>query len=351
MRHWLALSLAMTACSTAPSSAPSSVLVCPFVSPETGSACEGDLVCYYGEHGDCWSGGIKYEHVCQDGHWAIQTSGSCQSQPPPSCPSKPPELGKYCDGSLKCYYDERAQCVEGETILYGYLCVDGRWILHEQGTCEVSPCPDSVPAEGDSCVGPLYCDYSETMDCAGGSTIRYLRACFDSAWTGVWEGQCQTVCPTDVVEEGAVCLGTLSCYLGGCSSNLQQWFTCDQGAWTMEQRGYCQEDGCPPAPPTVGDSCDAPMSCDYKEVMDCVGALATRYRYFCSEGVWTGAWTEDCQTECPQDPPEDGDACVPDGLDCAYGEQLDCSDGATSEIHHACTEGTWASQDSCGEQP
>lgn len=213
---------------------------CPATRPTFGSACEGDLTCYYGFTADCVGGGGTTEyHVCADGRWAPQTTGGCGPEHVPTCPAQQPELGSYCDSTLRCFYDELFQCPDGVSVRFTRNCVNRVWTLNQKYACEEDPCPGAPPAIDSPCTSALYCGYGEQMDCTGGSTIGYLRACLDGTWEGLWDGTCKTVCPDAPPEPGLPCSpDELACAYateqadGG--TGTKDHYVCVDGFWTRQ---------------------------------------------------------------------------------------------------------------------
>ena len=319
---------------------------CPASAPATGSSCEGNLQCDYGDYSDCADGQrVTQEHVCIDGTWALLNHGSCTSP----CPETPAVIGERCATDRVCSYNESASCPGGGSVSYTHVCQDGFWTVRESDACDPGPCPDAAPPLGASCSTPMYCDYDERMDCVDGGTIRHIRVCEGGVWTGHWSGDCETKCGASPAE-GTPCHGYLECYeshgdcveLGG----IEFWNVCDNGVWRRETRGSCEEDPCPQYPPTVGDVCDESADCAYDQKMDCVGGGTTLLTYQCDGERWNVSWHNACETACPKfDRPEVGSFCTGD-LSCYFGDHIECDMPFTQGVFHLflCDGTKWTEQ-------
>lgn len=164
-------------------------LTCPTTAPTTGTACEGELDCYYGEHGDCTSGpgGVEFHHICKDNTWVRATVGSC---PPPeagaACPTSIPSSGSACEGNLSCSYGEHADCApRGEH--YRHVCAGGTWTRVTYGSClpESFNCPFEIPEDGASCSEVMRCYYPFGSECWDRTA-----ECLDGAWHIASSGVC-----------------------------------------------------------------------------------------------------------------------------------------------------------------
>jgi hypothetical protein len=155
---------------------------CPTSPPGTGTACAGDVDCWYDpcEHDPSY-------YTCEGGVWVPSGGSSCNPPPPFECPPELPVQGEWCWGEdaeqQVCSYDSGPCCPPNEA-----RCINGAWEISEID-CNPpppDPCPEQQPAAGTACGGAecsnpyRSCGYG---DCGGSGQPEVLAVCDGSTWS------------------------------------------------------------------------------------------------------------------------------------------------------------------------
>jgi hypothetical protein len=157
-------------------------------------------------------------------------------------------------------------------------------------------------------------------------------------------------CPEELPEAGDPCtVANLVCGYGNrARSDCRALFTCTQSKWKASPWPcLAAPDGfCPAAPPPIGESCDVTRFANFGTVPIC--EYGTTVACYCAGNrlmdphVW-GCNAPPTTEGCPEVPPNVGEGCSAQGLECTYGGP--CQPGGGRWF---CRNGAWEGVDDSG---